>query len=155
MAASTEEICDRDDSPQLPLSDTSDNTIQGTILSASTQLEVNTKPTESSTIPSKSSRELSTDSQAKSTNDQLVKALHAVLEDEGFKFQSKAAMEAREAAVLMLEWATKQENLPVQMKFLQQLQEKFKNCLKFLNPASINKIRLWQSFFYFVHQTSL
>ena len=56
-------------------------------------------------------------------------------------------MEAREAAVLMLKWATRQENLPVQMKFLQQLQEMFKNCLKFLNPASINRIKLWQSFF--------
>ena len=51
-------------------------------------------------------------------NYQLVKALHAVLENESFKFQSKTAMEACEAAVLMLDWATRQENLPVQMKIL-------------------------------------
>ena len=30
-----------------------------------------------------------TDSQAKSSNDQLVKALHAVLEDESFKFSQR------------------------------------------------------------------
>ena len=70
-----------------------------------------------------------------------------MLEDESFKFQSKAAMEAREAAVSMLDWATRQENLPAQTNFLQQLQDNFKNCLKFLNPTSINRIRLWQSFF--------
>ena len=56
-------------------------------------------------------------------DDQLVKALHAVLEDATFKFSSKAATEARKAAVLLLDWATKQdsENLSVSKTFLQQL----------------------------------
>ena len=101
----------------------------------------------SARLASSSPQERYTDSQAECTNDQFTKALHAVLEDESFKFQSKAAMEAREAAVSMLDWATRQENLPAQTNFLQQLQDNFKSCLKFLNPASINRIRLWQSFF--------
>ena len=70
-----------------------------------------------------------------------------MLENESFKFQSKAAREARETAVSMLDWATRQENLPAQTNFLQQLQDNFKSCLKFLNPASINRTRLWQSVF--------
>ena len=123
MAASTEDsegTCERNDSPQLSHSDLFGNKIECMIFVAATssQLEVNLNlySTESSTgftAPK------SCDNQTKSTNNQLVKALHAVLEDESFKFQSKNAMEAREAAVLMLEWATRQENLPVQLKFLQ------------------------------------
>ena len=82
-------------------------------------------------------------------DNQLVKALHAVLEDATFKFSSKAATEARKAAVLLLDWATKQdsENLSVSKTFLQQLQQQFEDCLKFLNPGSINRDRLWRSFF--------
>lgn len=49
---------------------------------------------------------------------QLVKALNEVLEDETFKFNSKVAKEAREAAVLLLDWVKKAENLPVVTKVL-------------------------------------
>ena len=83
-------------------------------------------------------------SSTESGDDQLVKALQTVLEDETFKFNSKAAMEARQAAVLLLEWA---KNLSRIKQFLQQLQEKLEDCLKFLTPGSINRDRLWQSFF--------
>ena len=31
--------------------------------------------------------------------------------------------------------------------FLQQLQQQFEDCLKILNPGSINRDRLWESFF--------
>ena len=81
------------------------------------------------------------------SGDQLVKALQAVLEDETFKFNSKAAMEARQTAVLLLEWAKNQDNLSRIKQFLQQLQEKLEDCLKFLTPGSINRDRLWRSFF--------
>ena len=76
------------------------------------------------------------------SGDQLVKALQAVLEDETFKFNSKAAMEARQTAVLLLEWAKNQDNLSRIKQFLQQLQEKLEDCLKFLTPESINRDRL-------------
>lgn len=76
------------------------------------------------------------------SGDQLVKALQAVLEDETFKFNSKAAMEARQTAVLLLEWAKNQDNLSRIKQFLQQLQEKLEDCLKFLTPGSINRDRL-------------
>ena len=89
----------------------------------------------------------SANARTKSEDDQLVKALHAVLEHATFKFTSKATTEARKAAVLLLDWATKQENLPVSKTFLQQLQQQFEDCLKFLNPGSINRDRLWRSFF--------
>ena len=74
------------------------------------------------------------------SGDQLVKALQAVLEDETFKFNSKAAMEARQTAVLLLEWAKNQDNLSRIKQFLQQLQE---DCLKFLTPGSIYQ---WRSY---------
>ena len=74
-------------------------------------------------------------------------AIYNVLEDKTFKFDSKAAREAREAAVVLLDWATKDENFPTILTFLQQLQERFQGCIKYLNPSSINRDRLWQSFF--------
>ena len=80
------------------------------------------------------------------SGDQLVKALQAIyinaIEDETFKFNSKAAMEARQTAVLLLEWAKNQDNLSRIKQFLQQLQEKLEDCLKFLTPGSINRDRL-------------
>ena len=76
------------------------------------------------------------------SGDQLVKAVQVVLEDETFKFNSKAAMEARQTAVLLLEWAKNQDNLSRIKQFLQQLQEKLEDCLKFLTPGSINRDRL-------------
>ena len=78
---------------------------------------------------------------------QLLKALHEVLEDETFQFNSRVAKEAREAAVLLLDWIRKAENQPVVTKFLQQMQSRFEESLQFLNPSSINRDRLWQKFF--------
>ena len=80
-------------------------------------------------------------------SNQLVKALNEVLKDETFKFNSKVAKEAREAAVLLLDWIKKAENLPVVTKFLQEIQNQFEESLQHLNPASINRDRLWQKFF--------
>jgi len=50
-------------------------------------------------------------------NCQLVRALHDLLEDETFKFDSKPTRDAREAAVLLLDWATQEENLSVTTEF--------------------------------------
>ena len=58
------------------------------------------------------------------------------------QFNSKVAKEAREAAVLLLDWVKKAENLPVVTKVLQEIQDKFQEILQFLNPR-INKDRLW------------
>jgi len=82
-----------------------------------------------------------------SSNDQLVTAINNILEDETFKFQSKAAREAREAATMLLDWAITKENLPTVLKFLEQLLDRFHGCVKYLNPSSINRDRLWRSFF--------
>ena len=46
-----------------------------------------------------------------SLNGQLVRALHDVLEDETFNFDSKPARETREAAVLLLDWTIKRKLL--------------------------------------------
>ena len=95
----------------------------------------------------KTSSSLSQQSSTLSSNEHLVTAIHNILEDETFKFDSRAAREARETAVMLLDWATKDENLPTILTFLQQLQEQFQGCIKYLNPSSINRDRLWQSFF--------
>ena len=62
-------------------------------------------------------------------SNQLVKALHEVLEDKTFQFNSRVANEACEAAVLLLDWVKKAENQPVVIKFLQQIQ-RFEESLK-------------------------
>ena len=76
-------------------------------------------------------------------NDQLVKALQAVLEDETFKFNSKVAVEARQAAVSLLEWVKNQDNQLSVTRFLQQLQKQFEGSLKFLTAGSVNRDRFW------------
>jgi len=78
---------------------------------------------------------------------QLVSALCEVLKDETFQFASNPAREAREAAVSLFDWASKPENLPVITKFSVSLHEKLKSCLKHLNMGSVNRHKLWQSFF--------
>jgi len=55
-----------------------------------------------------------------------VRVLHDILEDETFKFDSKPAREVCEAAVLLLDWATQEENLSVTTEFLK---EQFNKCL--------------------------
>ena len=81
------------------------------------------------------------------SSNQLLKVLHEVLEDETFQFNSRVVKEAREAAVLLLDWIRKAENQPVVTKFLQQIQSRFEESLQSLNPSSINRDRLWQTFF--------
>ena len=78
----------------------------------------------------------------KSLNGQLVRALHDVLEDKTFNFDSKLAREAHEAAVLLLDRTMKEENFSTE--FLRSLQERFDKYLKHLNPSSNNRERLWQ-----------
>ena len=70
-----------------------------------------------------------------------------MLEDETFKFNSKAAMEARQAAVSLLEWAKIQDNQSSIKQFWQQIQKEFEESLKFLTSGSVNRDRLWRSFF--------
>ena len=69
----------------------------------------------------------------------LKPALHEVLEDKTFQFNSRVVNEAREAAVLMLDWVKKAENQPVVIKFLQQIQSRFEESLQSLNLASIDR----------------
>ena len=69
-------------------------------------------------------------------NCQLVRVLHDILEDETFKFNSKPTREVGEAAVLLLDWATQEENLSVTTEFLK---ERFNKCLKHINPAALKQ----------------
>ena len=81
------------------------------------------------------------------TNTQLVNALYEVFKDETFQFNSKPARDARETAVLLLDWVRKPENLLVIREFSLSLHERFKSCLKHLNLGSVFRNKLWQSFF--------
>ena len=69
----------------------------------------------------------------------LKPVLHEVLEDKTSQFNSRVVNEAREAAVLLLDWVKKAENQPVVIKFLQQIQSRFEESLQSLNPASIDR----------------
>ena len=80
-------------------------------------------------------------------NSQLINALHKVLEDETFDFASQPAKIAREAAVLLLDWVKMPENFPMIANFSLTIHEQFKRCLKHLNIGSINRHKLWRSFF--------
>ena len=78
---------------------------------------------------------------------ELVRALQDVLKDETFQFDSKPAREARGAAVLLLEWSTKEENMLAVNNFLTSLHKYFDKSLQCINPCSVNRVRLWRSFY--------
>ena len=76
-----------------------------------------------------------------------MKALHSVLKEKTFQFNSIVCREAREAAVLLLDWVKETQNQTLVTNFLVQVQDRFKESLQCLNPASINRDRLWKTFF--------
>ena len=74
-----------------------------------------------------------------------MRVVNDVLKDEMFQFNSKPARGDRKAAVrMLLNWATKEENLSAAEGFLKSLQNRFDECLKVLN---LNRERLWRSFY--------
>ena len=64
-----------------------------------------------------------------------------------FQFTSQPAKDVCEAAIMLLDWAKIPENLPVITNFSPALHEQFKSCLKHLNLGSVNRQKLWRSFF--------
>ena len=74
-------------------------------------------------------------------------ALCNVLEDKTFQFDSQAAKDAREAAVLLLAWIKDAKHEGLITKFLLQLKTSFDESLQCLNPVSVNRDKLWKKFF--------
>ena len=60
---------------------------------------------------------------------------------------TRATQATRETAVSLLDWVTKEENQSAVKKILKSIQERFDKSFRYLNPSSINRERLWRSFY--------